>query len=112
MKPYTDDTLITRHHAIIPTGSSMSDVSTLDIMHQNVYIEIVSRFISIFLPAAIYEVSNVTLKHSLYDEFFGTSRVIKDYGYLEVANNLTASNPLLVGQTLDASFYIKDITTT
>lgn len=80
---YTDDSKVTDHYAIIPTGQ-LSELNSLNSLQKAVFELIVRRFLSIFYPAAEYE--NVKLVVGVEKEqFFSSAKVLKSQGYLEVA---------------------------
>ena len=81
---YTDDSKVTDHYAIIPTGQ-LTELSGLTSLQRAVFELIVRRFLSIFYPPAEYE--NVKLVVDVDKEiFFASSKVLKSEGYLQVAN--------------------------
>ena len=51
---YTDDSKITDHYAIIPTGQ-LTELESLNSLQRSVYEMIVRRFLSIFYPPAEYQ---------------------------------------------------------
>ena len=80
---YTDDSKVTDHYAIIPTGQ-LTELNSLNSLQRAVFDVIVRRFLSIFYPPAEYE--NVKLTVAVDGEkFFSSSKVLKNQGYLEVA---------------------------
>ena len=80
---YTNDKMITDHYAIIPTGSAVAETGRLKPLEADVYRLIVSRFLSIFYPPAIYE--KVTIRTKVSSELFQTSsRALKSEGYLKL----------------------------
>ena len=80
---YTDDSKVTDHYAIIPTGQ-LTELGTLNSLQRAVFDVIVRRFLSIFYPPAEYQ--NVKLVVGVEKEnFFASSKVLKTPGYLEVA---------------------------
>ena len=80
---YVNDSQITDHYAIIPTGQGLNAYSSLTPTAQKVYEVIVRRFLSIFYPAAIYQ--KITLEILLGKEsFFATYKTLKEEGYLKV----------------------------
>ena len=80
---YVNDSQITDHYAIIPTGQGLNAYSSLTPTAQKVYEVIVRRFLSIFYPAAIYQ--KITLETVLGKEsFFATYKTLKEEGYLKV----------------------------
>lgn len=79
---YTDDSKVTDHYAIIPTGQ-LSELSNLNPLERQIFELIVRRFLAIFYPSAEYETVKMTI--SLGDEkFFSSGKVLKSLGYLEV----------------------------
>ncbi len=80
---YTDDSKVTDHYAIIPTGQ-IGALGTLSPLAKSVYLLIVRRFLSIFYPAAQYKTAKLQI---LVDgeKFFASSKVLVSPGYLEVA---------------------------
>ena len=80
---YVNDSQITDHYAIIPTGQGLNAYSSLTPTAQKVYEVIVRRFLSIFYPVAVYQ--KITLEISLGKEsFFATYKTLKEEGYLKV----------------------------
>lgn len=80
---YVNDSQITDHYAIIPTGQGLNVYSSLTPTAQKVYEVIVRRFLSIFYPPAIYQ--KITLETLLGKEsFFATYKTLKEEGYLKV----------------------------
>ena len=80
---YVNDSQITDHYAIIPTGQGLNAYSSLTPVAQKVYEVIVRRFLSIFYPPAIYQ--KITLETALGKEsFFATYKTLKEEGYLKV----------------------------
>ena len=59
---YVDDSKITDHYAIIPTGEGKENLQKLTELERNVYELIVKRFLAIFFPAAEYNRLSITLK--------------------------------------------------
>ncbi len=80
---YVNDKQITDHYAIIPTGQGLNVLSSLNKTSYGVYITIVKRFISIFLPAAVYQKVGLTLKVK-EERFFANFKVLLEPGYLKV----------------------------
>ncbi len=81
--PYTDDSKVTDHYAIIPTGQT-SAMGSLSPLAMNVYLLICRRFVSIFYPSAEYKTAKLQI--AVGDEkFFAAAKVLVSPGYLEVA---------------------------
>ena len=51
---YTDDSKVTDHYAIIPTGQ-LTELGKLNALQKSVFDLIVRRFLSVFYPAAEYQ---------------------------------------------------------
>ena len=80
---YVDDKKITDHYAIIPTGQAVGSLSRISEMGQKVYDVIVRRFLSIFMPPAVY--LKIKLETQTKGEaFFANFKMLKDPGYLKV----------------------------
>jgi len=83
---YVNDSKITDHYAIIPTGQGYENYKGLSDLKKEVYKLITRRFIAIFYPAA--EFSKVNLTIDVDNElFYASGRVCKKQGYLEVLKN-------------------------
>lgn len=81
---YVNDKAITDHYAIIPTGQGVNQLSRLAPLAVKVYEVIVRRFLSIFLPPAVYQ--KYGLEFQIKEEhFFASFKVLKEPGYLAVA---------------------------
>ncbi len=88
---YTDDSKITDHYAIIPTGQ-LTELNTLTPLQRSVFDLIVRRFLSIFYPAAEYQNVKLTVKiehpgtnGNYTEKLFTSAKVLKSPGYLEIA---------------------------
>lgn len=80
---YVDDSKITDHYAIIPTGQGLENYEKLSDTKKGIYKLIVKRFISIFYPPA--EFNKVNLSVRVDKELFTTSaKVCIKQGYLEI----------------------------
>ncbi|MCI8565218.1 MAG: type IA DNA topoisomerase [Lachnospiraceae bacterium] len=81
---YVNDKAITDHYAIIPTGQGINQLARLAPLAVKVYEVIVRRFLSIFLPPAVYQ--KYSLEFRIKEEhFFAGFKVLKEPGYLAVA---------------------------
>ena len=83
---YVNDSQITDHYAIIPTGQGLNNLSSLSSVAIRIYETIVKRFLSIFYPAAEYRKVSIISKIS-GEYFFTTMRVLAKEGYLKVVGN-------------------------
>ena len=83
---YVDDSKITDHYAIIPTGQGFENYESLSELNKNVYKLIVKRFLAIFYPAAEFNKVNITIE--IEKEKFNTSgKVCIKKGYQEILKN-------------------------
>lgn len=110
---YVNDSKITDHYAIIPTGQGFENYAKLPDLHKEVYRVIVKRFLAIFYPPAEFNKINVTINIE-NETFYATEKVCIKTGYLEVLkqkeNNQEANEnlkDLKKGQELE----VKEITT-
>lgn len=84
---YVNDSKITDHYAIIPTGQGFENYEVLPALHKRVYKIIVKRFLAIFYPPAEYNKINVTV--NVEDEtFFANGKVCTKRGYLDILKPL------------------------
>ena len=114
---YVDDSKVTDHYAIIPTGEgSTSSLSDLELA---IYHMIIDRFLSLFMPAAIYEKTSVELTHSNGEKFFASASKLVSEGYLAVAgvpekdeNAESIPDQLTQGDTMHSDFAVIEGKTT
>ena len=118
---YVDDSKITDHYAIIPTGQGYENYDKLLDLHKQIYALIVKRFLSIFYPPA--EFSKISVEIDIENEqFFTSGKVCTSLGYLEILKdsqkensqeNLEILNKLKKSQNIEiANFEIKTSETT
>ena len=128
---YVNDSKITDHYAIIPTGQGYENYDKLPELHKKVYNVIVKRFIAIFYPPAEYSKINLTVNVE-NETFNANGKVCINQGYLEVLkpknktkqstekeqtveseeNNLDVLKKLKKGQEIEIKNYeIKDAET-
>ena len=80
---YVNDSKITDHYAIIPTGQGYENFDKLPELHKQVYKVITKRFLAIFYPPAEY--NKVSVKINIENEEFNASgKVCIKQGYLHV----------------------------
>ena len=80
---YTDDSKVTDHYAIIPTGQ-LTELNRLNDLQRKVFDLIIRRFLSIFYPPAEYQTVKLTVQIDR-EQFFASAKKLKDPGYLEIA---------------------------
>ena len=86
---YTDDSKITDHYAIIPTGQ-LTELSSLNDLQRRVFDLIVRRFLSIFYPPAEYKTVKVVISVG-EEKLFASAKELASPGYLEIAGIPKAS---------------------
>lgn len=79
---YTDDSKITDHYAIIPTGQ-LTELEGLNELQRKVFDLIVRRFLSIFYPPAEYETVKLVVEIEK-ERFFASARELKKPGFLDI----------------------------
>jgi len=98
---YVDDSKITDHYAIIPTGQGLRSLGSLKGFAPAVYELIARRFLSIFYPPAVYQ--KVSLETVMKTEhFFSSFRILSESGYLEVMGADTQASS---GEKDDSQLY-------
>ena len=80
---YVNDSLITDHYAIIPTGQGLSALNSISPTALKVYETIVKRFLSIFFPPAEYKKTAVIFRIG-NESFFANFRKLEQEGYLKI----------------------------
>jgi len=88
---YVNDSKITDHYAIIPTGQGFENYDSLPDLQKQMYKVIVKRFLSIFYPPAEYSKISVTIEVESEEEkkeqFSTSGKVCEKLGYLEITKN-------------------------
>ena len=112
---YVNDSKITDHYAIIPTGQGYENYEKLPTLHKEVYLLIVKRFLAIFYPAAEYQKIAATIELDK-ETFTASGRVCTKQGYQEIlkkkettekeeSNPLDKLGQLKKGQTIEVENY-------
>lgn len=83
---YVNDSKITDHYAIIPTGQGFENYDKLSELKKDIYKLIVKRFIAIFYPAAEYNKVNLSIDVD-NEQFSCSGKVCIKQGFLEVLKN-------------------------
>ena len=85
---YVNDSKITDHYAIIPTGQGYENFNSLPQLHKDIYLVIVKRFLAIFYPPAEYNKIQLTIEVEMDQEkketFTTSGRVCINQGFLEI----------------------------
>ncbi len=79
---YTDDSKVTDHYAIIPTGQ-LTELGALSPLQRKVFDLIVRRFLSVFYPPAEYQTLKLVIGIE-NESLFASAKALKSLGYLEV----------------------------
>ncbi len=80
---YVNDSKITDHYAIIPTGQGFENYNKLPDLHKEIYRIIVKRFLAIFYPEA--EFSKISVCINIENEtFYANEKICTKMGYLEI----------------------------
>lgn len=87
---YVDDSKVSDHYAIIPTGEGFENLIKLTELERNIYVLIARRFLSIFYPAAEYDKADVS-GTCLNEAFTGTFRALSLEGWLKAADKVPDS---------------------
>lgn len=83
---YVDDSKITDHYAIIPTGEGLDGFSKLKDLEKSIFELILRRFLAIFYPPAEY--SKISIEINISNEYFyANEKACVEKGYLVVINN-------------------------
>lgn len=80
---YVDDSKITDHYAIIPTGEGLQNYSGLSSIEKAVYNLVLRRFLAIFYPPAKYSKLTIVVKIG-EERFFTNDKICTFSGYLDV----------------------------
>ena len=80
---YVNDSKITDHYAIIPTGQGYENFDKLPDLQKQVYKVITKRFLAIFYPPAEFNKISVTISIE-NEEFNASGKVCTKQGYLDV----------------------------
>ena len=86
---YVNDSKITDHYAIIPTGQGYENYISLPELQKQVYKVIVTRFLAIFYPPAEYNKIQVTVEieteeSNTVEDFYCSGKICIKQGFLEV----------------------------
>ena len=85
---YVNDSKITDHYAIIPTGQGYENYNGLTQLQKDVYKVIVKRFLAIFYPSAEYQKIQVTIEvesgEGKFETFSTSGKVCLNQGFLEI----------------------------
>lgn len=87
---YVNDSKITDHYAIIPTGQGYENYNNLPQLQKDIYLVIVKRFLAIFYPPAQYNKIQMTIEvetdenNKNVETFTASGKVCVNKGYLEI----------------------------
>lgn len=83
---YVNDSKITDHYAIIPTGQGYDNYEKLSELQKSIYKLIVKRFLAIFYPPAEFYKVSATIKIE-NETFFASGKICNKQGYQEILKN-------------------------
>lgn len=103
---YVNDSKITDHYAIIPTGQGYENFDKLPSLQKSIYKVIVKRFLAIFYPPAEYEKMSIII--NIEGEIFTAGgKICVKNGYLDIlrqkANKQSTVNAQNVENSVDKS---------
>lgn len=102
---YVNDSKITDHYAIIPTGQGYENYEKLPDLHKQIYKVIVKRFLAIFYPPA--EFNKISVVVTIDNEQFSTSgKVCIKTGYLDIARNKNVKDQSKENETVQDNLEI------
>ena len=90
---YINDSKITDHYAIIPTGQGYENYDNLPQLQKDVYKVIVKRFLAIFYPPAEFNKISVTIDVD-GEQFTSSGKVCINPGYQEVLKDEKKNNKI------------------
>ena len=108
---YVNDSKITDHYAIIPTGKGYENLNSLPDLQKEVYKVIVKRFLAIFYPPAEFNKMSITVNVG-GEKFYANTKVCTKQGYLTVLKKSTNDEQnvenidVKKGEKLEAKEYI------
>ena len=85
---YVNDSKITDHYALIPTGKGYENLNSLPELQKNIYKVIVKRFLAIFYPPAEFNKMNITVNVN-GEKFLASTKICTKQGYLSVLKKST-----------------------
>ncbi len=95
---YVNDSQITDHYAIIPTG--FGNINSLGRLQALIYELICRRFLAIFYPPAVYQ--KFAIKFGIGDEIFITNtKFCIERGFLDVVNQLKEDDECVENQNFE-----------
>ncbi len=87
---YMDDSKVTDHYAIIPTGD-LSGYDGLNELEEKIYECIVRRFLAIFFPPAVYKTTKIDFRMEK-EHFYTSAKTLVEQGYLYVMDDKEEEN--------------------
>ena len=90
-KRIVDDTKVTDHHAIIPTGEAIS-LATLSADERRLYDLILRRFLSLFCGPCRYDETKLTIEIA-GEKLYASGKVVKQAGWKDVYGSTDFTDP-------------------
>lgn len=91
-KKYVDNSKVTDHNAIIPTGEAV-DLNKLSEKERNIFYIVCKRFLAIFLPPMVTNKTNIVTEDNGH-KFSTVGSVLVDIGYMTLYNSKFNDNIL------------------
>ena len=95
---YVNDSKITDHYAIIPTGQGYENYNQLSDLNKQIYKVIVKRFLAIFYPPAEYSKIQSTINVE-NETFYCSEKILVNQGYLEILKPIEKNNKKALNNT-------------
>ncbi len=92
---YVNDSKVTDHYALVPTGQGFENYNSLSDLEKNIFNMVIIRFLCIFYPPAQFSKINVVIDVSTEnnkESFYTSGKVCIEEGYLEVVNKEKEEN--------------------
>ena len=99
---YVNDSAITDHYAVIPTGSGLGALNSLTEQKRKIYELICRRFLSIFCPPAVFRKYSIEITDR-GEHFFANFKTLEDPGFFKVAGIPAAYRKKETASAQDAS---------
>ena len=102
---YVNDSKVTDHYAIIPTGQGYENYDKLPDLEKQIYKLIVKRFLSIFYPPAEFNKVSVTVEVD-NELFYANGKICVNIGYLEVLKSKVSGESSLNEEKDDSNLEV------
>ena len=97
---YVNDSKITDHYAIIPTGQGYENYNQLTDLDKQIYKVIIKRFLAIFFPPAEYNKIQLTINVE-NETFYYSEKICTNKGFLEILKPIDKNNKKIVKENIN-----------